>query len=201
MLTTKRVGLLAALVIFAFTYPAMASDITYNVDQTIGAGSVTGSIETDGTIGTLGVADILNWNLLLNDGTNTFDLLGPLSGSNSGVEVGGTDLTANATELLFNFGASEGGLFDFQAPAPASGEDGWCGADQLSNCPPLGGEGVLVSSFADEQTELLDTDVVIATVATSAVPEPSSLLLLGIGLLSLGVMTFWLKNSAESAAV
>lgn len=31
-----------------------ASEITYYVDQTVGDGDVTGFIETDGTIGTLG---------------------------------------------------------------------------------------------------------------------------------------------------
>jgi hypothetical protein len=40
-----------------------ASPITYSVNQTVGAGSVSGFIETDGTIGTLTTANILNWNL------------------------------------------------------------------------------------------------------------------------------------------
>src|SRR5260370_24568371 len=94
-----------------------ASDITYTVNQTVGAGSVTGFITTDGTIGTLGTADIVNWDLTLNDGTNpVFVLLGPTSGNNSGEEIAGADLTASATQLLYNFNASDNGVFIIESP-------------------------------------------------------------------------------------
>jgi hypothetical protein len=53
----------------------------------VGAGGVTGFIETDGTAGTLSDGNILDWNLLLNNGTTTFSLLGPLSGNNSQVDI------------------------------------------------------------------------------------------------------------------
>ena len=55
------------------------ADIEYNTSQTIGAGGVTGFIETDGTIGTLNTGNILDWDLLVNTGVSTFDLVGPLS--------------------------------------------------------------------------------------------------------------------------
>src|ERR1019366_3589762 len=75
-----------------------AATITYDVNRTIGAGSVIGFVETDGTIGVLSASNILDWNLVLNEGTNpTFDILGPLSGSNSVVGVVGADLSATAT--------------------------------------------------------------------------------------------------------
>ena len=51
-----------------------ASTITYNVDLTDGAASVTGFIETDGTIGTLAQVNVLDWNLDLDDGSSTWDL-------------------------------------------------------------------------------------------------------------------------------
>jgi hypothetical protein len=53
-----------------------AGTITYDVAQTIGPGSVTGFIETDGTIGVLDNTNILDFNLLLNDGASTFDSWG-----------------------------------------------------------------------------------------------------------------------------
>src|ERR1035438_6377087 len=88
-----------------------ASDITYAVNETVGAGSVTGFITTDGAIGVLGTVDIVDWNLTLNDGSNpTFDLLGPISGNNSQEEVIGTNLTASATQLLFDYSGSYGGF-------------------------------------------------------------------------------------------
>jgi hypothetical protein len=84
-----------------------AGAIDYYVNQTIGAGSVTGYIETDATIGVLGPANIIGWNLLLSDGTNTWNLPGgtffPFTGS---------DLSATATQLLFNFSGTDAGIFD-----------------------------------------------------------------------------------------
>lgn len=47
---------------------ANAADITYHVNQAVGAGGVTGFIETDGTIGVLDLSDILDWNLVSTDG-------------------------------------------------------------------------------------------------------------------------------------
>lgn len=88
-----------------------AAAITYYVNLTVGVGGVTGYIVTDGTIGNN--PTIADWNLLLNNGTNTFDLLGPLSGPNSPPDTlgyNGTGLSASATQLLFNFG-SAGELF------------------------------------------------------------------------------------------
>src|SRR5215467_4511957 len=82
---------------------ASATPITYNVNRQIGAGSVTGFIETDGITGVLTAGDFLDWNLLLFDGTSTFNLLGPLSGNNSAVFVQGADTEAFGSYLLFNF--------------------------------------------------------------------------------------------------
>src|ERR1700676_1767547 len=65
----------------------------YNVNDTVGAGSVTGTIQTDGDIGVFTTADIINWNLHLSDGTNTFDLVGPPSASDAAAVVG-TSFTA-----------------------------------------------------------------------------------------------------------
>ncbi len=88
---------------------ATAGNIIYTVNDPIGQGSVTGTITTDGTTGTIGSAHITDWNLLLSDGTHTFDLLGPLSGNNSADQGGG--LIASATLLQFDF--SSGNTFFF----------------------------------------------------------------------------------------
>ena len=54
-------------------------------------------------------------------------------------------------------------------------------------------------SVGDDQS---DPDLAMGSVTPEGVaaPEPSGLLLLGIGLLGLGVMAFWRKNAAHSAA-
>jgi hypothetical protein len=157
-----------------------AGSITYDVDQTVGAGSVTGFIETDGTPGVLASGNILDWNLTLNDGTPaTFDLLGPLSGSNSVLDLQGSDLSATATQLLFNFNDTSEGFVLFQAPKTGSKQDFWCPGDAntLNTCAGQpSGESLQISPSGVEQfTRYSGTAVVIASVSTSAVPEPSSI--------------------------
>jgi hypothetical protein len=177
------------LFVFGATSLCSASPITYSVNQTVGAGSVTGFIETDGTIGTLSAGNILNWNLVLNDGSApAFDLLGPLSGSNSVVGIAGSDLSATATELSFNFGGIDGGYALFQSPALFTGSDFWCSvsADTSSSfCPPPAGEAINVSPDSNRFTSVSGT-AVIAT--ASSVPEPSYLPIVGLGITLLGLL-------------
>jgi hypothetical protein len=98
-----------------FSSTANATDITYNVNQAIGAGSVTGSIQTNGAIGTLSSQDIVSWNLLINDGTRSFDILSGNGACQSAVNCptnssqlyfNTNDLSATAKQLSFNFNDS-----------------------------------------------------------------------------------------------
>jgi hypothetical protein len=115
----------------------MASTV-YSVNQTIGSANATGFITTDGTIGTLTVANITDWSLTLNDGTQSTDLTPSNSSVVSGIQnTGGfanADLTATSLNLKFNYSGADGGFF---ALAGTSGElcyTGW------SNCfGPTGG--------------------------------------------------------------
>jgi hypothetical protein len=152
-----------------------ATAITYSVNQTIGVGSATGNIVTDGTIGVLNSADILNWNLLLNDGTNTFNLSGPPT-SLSQVTVDGTDLSATASQLLFNFSAG-GGLFDL-LDIDGGYLPSVCFSAQ-ANCTSFDatgegiGESVMIFSFP-QSTSLSGTDVI------ATAPEPATFPLIGM---------------------
>src|SRR5664279_3454359 len=103
LIITLIVMLLGAVVCYA-------SPITYNVARTIGVGSVTGFIETDGSLGVLSAANFVDWSLLLNDGTSTYTITGPLSGNNSVAFVQGADTTASATQLLFDFSGIDNGI-------------------------------------------------------------------------------------------
>jgi hypothetical protein len=81
---------------------AHASPIVYTVSTSdfvlgmqilgINGGTVSGTIETDGTIGTLASSDILSWSLLLNDGAGQTFTLNP---GNSTAILTGTATTAN----------------------------------------------------------------------------------------------------------
>jgi hypothetical protein len=114
---------------------ASASPVIYNVDRIIGAGSVTGFIETDGVTGVLTAANFVDWNLLPFDGTSTFTRLGPLSGNNSAVFVQGADTGAFGAYLFFNFSGIDNGVFLFQQGL-FSGNHCYCDASQPSPMRP-----------------------------------------------------------------
>jgi|ERR1017187_5664391 hypothetical protein len=177
-----------------------AATITYDVNQTVGAGGVTGFVETDGTIGVLSASNILDWNLVVNEGnTNpTFDILGPLSGSNSVVGVVGTDLSATATQLLFNFSGTDSGYALFQHPSLFAGSDFWClsSADQGCSIVPPGGE-VVKACCVNVGESLSGTDVIASA---SGVPEPSTLSFLGLGMAVLGFWRFRVSKPRRQRA-
>jgi hypothetical protein len=98
-----------------FSGTAHATDITYNVNLAVGLGSVTGFIQTNGAINqTLNSSDIISYSLLVNDGTQSFDIVsgpgqcisaaaGQCPTNSSNFLLNGSDLSATATQLLFNF--------------------------------------------------------------------------------------------------
>lgn len=159
-----------------------ASPITYSVARTIGLGSVTGFIETDGSLGVLSAANFVDWSLLLNDGTSTYTITGPLSGSNSVAFVQGADTTASATQLLFDFSGVDNGILLFQQGL-FSGQHYYCAATQLGTC--YQGETVVpIDVFSSFQNASRSGNIVIGT-AGSAVPEPGTLMMFGSGIVGL----------------
>jgi hypothetical protein len=108
---------------------ANAKTITYSVDDTIGQGSVIGTITTDGTLGALSTSNVTAWNLTLNGvGQNaTFTL----TANNSHFLVQGSAFTATAGDLLFNYRSS--GFFVVQTQL-YSGYHYWCNSGAGGPC-------------------------------------------------------------------
>jgi len=120
---------LAALGILSFCCVRQASaDITYHVNVAYNP-DITGTITTDGMIGTISTGDLKTWSLTLNDGSNTFTL----NEANSGGYVQGTDLSATASQLLFNFDGTGGYLF-FQHPAIGANGPYACFINNATGC-------------------------------------------------------------------
>jgi hypothetical protein len=167
-----------------------ATNITYYVNETIGAGGVTSNIVTDGTIGVLG-PDIIDWDLLLNTGTTTVNLTGPLSGANSAFLDRGFcgDLTATATQLAYNFGDNSCNPGNFSYFVTSSFPQYiWCLQGEPNSCAvgPGGGEFLAVGATSVQSKSLSGTQVFATT--TPNIPEPSTFALLGMGFALLGVM-------------
>ena len=175
---------------------ASAADITYTVNDVVGAGGVTGTITTDATIGTLSTADIVGFNLTLNDGAGTATLTDFGNGS---AFIQGNDVTATATQLLFNFTADNSYLA-FSDTTSCSPPEWFLNSNLSSSFIPCNGtpkdsEGVsAVLPYGSGTYSSESGNVVFASVTTSAVPEPSSLLLLGLGLPGLGTIAFRRKK-------
>lgn len=161
---------------------AQASPTTYTINRVIGEGSVTGFIQTDGTRGVLRASNVVDWSLVLSDGTATFHLSGPLSGNNSQMFVRGADFAAFENMLFFNFSGIDYGILLFQQGL-FSGDHYYCNATQPLECLP--GETVVpLSTRLGLQNVPLRGNVVIG-IADTAAPEPITLVLLsgGVGIL------------------
>jgi hypothetical protein len=193
---TRGLALLA--VALAGASLCSAAAITYNVNQTVGVGGVTGFIKTDGTLGVLAQTDILGYDLLLNDGTDPPVDLNSLFLVN--VFEAGSDLSASSTQLLFNFGGTDRGSLGFVDP---SLDFGVCftttlGCFAISSPGP--GEATKYSSLNsplnNQFTSVSGTQVIgTSSSSTSSTPEPSTLALLGAGLVLFGFRKLGCKHS------
>jgi hypothetical protein len=160
---------LSGLVVLLVSASVFAGSI-YNINSTIGAGSVIGTVETDGTIGVLDEAQILDWNLALDDGTTTFTLFGPLSGNNSQVRIDGAGFTATASDLLFDFSGVDSFVL-FQNPSIGSGMNFWCVDGTIGAC---GGSGDLETVRASGTTQAVSKTGVISVGTAAAAPTTTT---------------------------
>src|ERR1019366_9663064 len=186
-----------------------AASITYNVDQTIGAGSVVGTVQTDGTIGGLTTANFTDWNLLLTGlGGATFTLTqgnsvvldGTYSSGFVLATAGNSDVTAATSSLLFNFSATDHGFFGIQQGAVVfSGEEYWCNAASGNGACYSPGASVAPVSNVDAsfQVEARTGNEVIGTV--NATPLPSTWLMLLSGFVGLGFFAY--RGTKKAAAL
>jgi len=156
------------------------ANITYTANDQVGpVGTVTGTITTDGTLGTLGAADILSFNLTLYDGIGTATLT---SGVNGAVFISSDNVTATATQLLFDFNGNGGfmNFFDLDTCSPPEWSFETTGSGTA--CNGTSGNAWGVSAVGGLSTAPQQGNVVFAT---TGVPEPGTLGLLFGGLASL----------------
>jgi hypothetical protein len=165
--------------------------IVYNVNLSIGAGGVVGTITTDGNTGVLSASDITAWNLTLTgNGGATYNLVNGASGVEVGnisapfnPNAGTPDLTADATHIYFNFDALDGGYFAFQTLPLYGGQNYFCNASHNNDFDCAQGMSVVPVLFSDSSSIYMPTsgNQIIATAAGVPVPEPSTLFLILLG--------------------
>jgi hypothetical protein len=108
---------LLKLLVFGFLFWSLGAQAqtVYQLDRTVGSGTVIGTIETDGTIGPLTPSNILSWSLEADDASGAHPPIIISSELGGGMTGAGWDyFSATESELLFDFV----GAYDF---ASASG--------------------------------------------------------------------------------
>ena len=186
---------LVALVLTTGPMAAGAASIVYDVNRTIGAGTVTGFVQTDGTFGVLSSGNITDWSLTLT-APNLF------GGSPSVISfaTGSTTLldsaaSATANQLVFDFSST--GLFLLQGST--SPFNFWCLETAGFNCTGFGPGEHLGQGAASlvAQSALHSGPIVVASVNVAPVPEPEIYAMMGLGLGLLG----WIGRRKNSRAV
>jgi hypothetical protein len=130
--------------------------------RTIDGGSVVGTIATDGATGTINPSDFTAWDLVLSGPGSTMTITS--NDAQHAVYGSGVDITADATQISFNFSASDGGFLVFQQTM-GSGQTYWC--VNSNNAPPNDNESVVPQGFMDPSAQFATRtgNQVIATAA------------------------------------
>ena len=186
MKLTRIVGAACALALLSSVSTSSIASIVYSVDRTIGAGTVTGTIETNGNLGVLADSDILNVNLTV----SAPNLPGSPESLPWFTGISGNAVSATDTQLLFDFSASGDNYFAVQGPGDpeTTGVYGVFWHLETAGFSAVGfGEHITyVNSVGNEvtiQSVIPTGSVVFAEVTT--VPVPAAVWLFGSGLLAL----------------
>lgn len=200
---SKLLGLIACMFLLG---ASQAGATTYNLTGTSGI-DVTGTITTDGNIGTLSAADITSWNI--NETFDTIHVPTNINPSNSTVSLSGDALTATSTQLLFNFADTATSKLEFVSnnfPNPGGFNVQFCDAttpciNQVDASDFSFIEIVFASAgCCSSSTGMAETgNTQFATAAAGTTPLPATFPLFGGGLALMGLFARRRKRKNTAA--
>ena len=181
----KLLNIAAMSAVLSLLTASFAEAATYISNRSVGDGSVSLSITTDGTLGALTTANISDWTVVLTRGGASV----MANSANSTFTIGGDALSATATDLLFDYSSA----FDRVriGLSGAAFQSWWCiqstgqGCSSGGGAPSGGAEFVATAfSYTSQQYSGVQT---IASI-NSAVPEPATWAMMIIGFGAVGSM-------------
>ena len=192
--TLKGIAVLCAL---SSICAGTAHAIVYNVDRTIsdGASSITGFIETDGTIGEISHLNIVDWSLSLDSSIFPSTVTANTSNSIffSEDQDGGGALMATATDLTFDFSSPDDEFIWLNVDVPATL---WCFVSSFSS---FCGSGLpssesLTNFGTGGVSQVYLSNEVVGSVAP--IPIPAALPLFATALAGMGLIGWRRKRLA-----
>ncbi len=172
-----------AICAFTLILTQQASATVFDVNRVIGTGSVTGFLETDGTLGVLSTGSIIDFQLTISAPGLSGGSPDVINFANSTqIFADGTALSATLTELTFDFLAT--GLMILQG---GNNFNFWCLDGLNRDCG--GDDSTEFVGFASPTAAVSYANVgavVIGTVQSTGVPVPMTLSLMMLGLFAVG---------------
>lgn len=178
----KKTGLLAAALVCAL-YASSSHAAAYVSTRTVGSATIYFSLTTDDTLGVITSDNITNYAVTIISGANTINF----APANSALFIFGSQLTATATDLSFNFGGAGNSFLVFNRGAGVG--DHYCfetsGCSGQFNSAESFRVGGAPAPFTGEARS--GVQVIASVASVSAVPEPATWALMLLGFASIGV--------------